>query len=187
MEKFIKKIRYTGKENNIIINLLNKFYDIGFYSDSLYETNNPIPNNKLIQITATGISRLNELRKYTESSTISEKYIISNNNSNGIILSETDEDKITYIIDKIKFVDNLIDGSTEFIYNTPQKYEDLEDTFLVKEDKFLNYVGYKEKKDLDIVRQTLNIFESHIRLTDISNVEELTLYGGGYYNIFKNS
>jgi hypothetical protein len=187
MEKIIKKIRYTGKEQNILINLLNKFYDIGFYTDSLYETNNPIPINEHIEINATGVSRLNELRKYTESNIISEKYIISQNNSNGIVLTETDEDKITYIIDNIKYIDNLIDGSTEFSYEIPQKYEDLKDNFLIKEDKYLNYTDYKEKKDLDVVRQSLNIFESHIRLTDIRNVEELTLYGGGYYNIFRNS
>jgi hypothetical protein len=187
MEKIIKKIRFTGKEQNILINLLNKFYDIGFYTDSLYQTDNPVSINQHIRINATGVSRLNELKKYTDSNIISEKYIISQNNSNGIILSETDDDKITYIIDSIKYIDDLIDGSTEFSYEIPEKYEDLDDTFLIKEDKYLNYINVKEKSDLDVVRQSLNIFESHIRLTDIKNVEELTLYGGGYYNIFRNS
>ncbi len=187
MEKITKKIRYTGKEINVVINLLNKFYDIGFYSDSEEPTNDQIENNTVIEITATGISKLNELKKYTESQVISEKYLISNNNSNGLLLNETDENKITYIIDGIKYVDDLNDGSTVFNYVTPSKYEDLDDTFLFKEDKFLNYTDYKEKKNLDIVRQSLNIFESHIRLTDIRNVEELTLYGGGFYKIFRNS
>lgn len=187
MEKIVKKIKFTGKEQNFLINLNNKFYDIGFYTDSLYDTELPIPINKNIHVNSTGISRLNELKKYTESSDISQKYTISINGSNGVILSETDEDKITYIIDNIKYIDDLNDGSTEISYNIPNKYEDLEDTFLIKEDKFLNFVNKKEKSDLDINRQSLNIFESHIRLTDIRNVEELTLYGGGYYNIFRNS
>jgi hypothetical protein len=188
MEKIVKKIKFNPDTNiNIVINLKNKFYDIGFYTDSEYDTNSPLLNNKNIIINGTGISRLNELKKYTESNLISNKYILSNGISNGVVLSETNQDKITYIIDKIKYIDSLTDGSTEFTYKIPNKYQDLDSRFLVKEDRFLNYIDYKEKKDLDIVRQSLNIFESHIRLTDIRNVEELTLYGGGYYKIFKNS
>lgn len=187
MEKIVKKIKFTGEEENFLINLNNKFYDIGFYTDSLYDTELPVPINKNIHVNTTGISRLNELKKYTESSDISQKYIISINGSNGIILSETDDDKITYIIDNIKYIDDLNDGSTEISYDIPNKYEDLENTFLIKEDKFLNFVNKREKSDLDINRQSLKIFESHIRLTDIRNVEELTLYGGGYFNIFRNS
>lgn len=187
MEKINKKIRYTGEEVNIVINLLNKFHDIGFYTDTEESTDESVSNNKQILINTTGISRLNELRKYTESNNIAEKYLISSNNSNGVILSETDENKITYIIDNVKYVDDLIDGSTTLNYITPKNYNDLDNTFLIKEDRFLNYIGYKEKNDIDIVRQSLKIFESHIRLTDIRNVEELSLYGGGYYNIIRNS
>lgn len=187
MDKIKKKFKFDGNEKNFIINLNNEFIDIGFYTDSKESSNIDIEMNNKKNVQGLGLSRLNELKKYNESSDISEKYIISNNNGNGVILNESDNNKITYIIDNIKFIDDLNDGSTIFSYIIPEQYEDLSNNILIKEDKFLKYSSYREEKDLDIVRQSLNIFESHIRLTDIRNVEELTLYGGGYYNIFRNS
>jgi hypothetical protein len=187
MEKIKKRLRYDNKHNNIIILLTNRFYDIGFYSDSEYDNNENIQTFQSKTISGTTISRLNELKLYTESLIVTEKYTISINGSNGIIINETDEDKITYTVNGVKYVDDLTDGSTTFIFNTPAIINDIDNNILIKEDKYLNFVGYKESSDLDIVRQSLNITESHIRLTDISNVEELTLYGGGYYNIYNNS
>lgn len=187
MEKIVKKIKYNNNETNIVINLNNNYYDIGFYTNSGYSGNTSTDIVKPITVTGITISRLNELKKYTESQNIEDKYIISINGSNGIILLETNEDVITYIIDSIKFFDDLNDGSTSFEFLTPTEYSDLDNNIIIKEDRYLNYVNYKEKSDVEVVRQSLNIFESHIRLSDIRNVEELTLYGGRYYNIFKNS
>lgn len=187
MNKIIKKIKYTEKDINIVISFSNKFYDIGLFQNTDIESDEEIGFNEINTITTPGISRLNELRKYSESNVISEKYLVSINNSNGVILAETDETKITYIIDGIKFIDNLENGDTDLIYNTPSSYNDIDNLTVYKDDRYLNYTDYKEKRDLDITRQSLNIFESHIRLTDIKNVEELILYGGGYYNIIKNS
>lgn len=187
MEKIIKKIKFNNTDINLVINLNNRFYDVGFYSESGYENDIDIENNNIGTVTGTTISRLNELKKYTESSLITDKYVLSSNGSNGLILSETTEDLIVYIVDGINYTDNIIDGSTSFSFIIPEIYEDLENNFIIKEDKFLNYNDYKEINDIDVVRQTLNIFESHIRLSDIRNVEELTLYGGGYFNIINNS
>lgn len=190
MEKIIKKIKYNINGTNstyIVINLNNNYYDIGFYTDSGYKNNNLDDTVKPITVKGITISRLNELKKYTESQILENKYIISVNDSNGILLEETDENVITYLIDNIKFFDNLNDGSSSFEFLTPNQHSDLNKNILIKEDRYLNYVNYKEKSDIEIVRQSLNIFESHIRLSDIKNVEELTLYGGTYYNIFKNS
>jgi hypothetical protein len=187
MEKIIKKIKFTNNSVNIIINLNNNYYDVGFYSDSGYDNDNIDTNVKSVNINGVGISRLNELKKYTESENIFEKYKLSINGSDGVITSETNENNIVYIIDNIKFFDNLNDGSTQYQYTTPTQHNDLNKNILYKDDRYLNFVNYKKQNNIEILRQSLNIFESHIRLTDIRNVEELTLYGGGYYNIINNS
>lgn len=187
MDKITKKIKYSGDtEYNIVVNLTNQYYDIGFYSSSQY-SGDTVTNNEINTINGTAISRLNELKKYTQSSNLSEKYIISSNGSDGVIINDSTNDSIKYIINNIIYIDDLINGSTTFTFNTPIEYTDLDNNFLVKEDKFLNYTNIKRNNNLDIVRQSLNIVEKHIRLTDIRNVEELTLYGGRYYNIYKNS
>jgi hypothetical protein len=187
MEKISKSFRFNNEPINIVIKLVNNFYDIGFYSDSKYEDGDNNDTNLKKLIDGFGISRLNELKTYNTSNDISKKYKLSSNGSNGIILSETNNSLITYIIDGIKYVDDIDNNITSFEYNTPTKYNDILDQKLVKRDEYLNFSDYSEKSDLDIVRQSLNIFESHMRLSDIRNVEELTLYAGGYFNIIKNS
>jgi hypothetical protein len=187
MEKVNKKIKFNNEPINIIIKLVHNFYDIGFYSDSNYEdgTNNTAITRQKVE--GFGISRLSELKTYNQSTELSKKYKLSSNGSNGILLSESNDNTITYIIDGIKYFDNINNNTTSFEYLTPEKYNDIEDQKVVKRDEYLNFSDYSEKSDLDIVRQSLNIFESHMRLSDIRNVEELTLYGGRYYNIIKNS
>lgn len=187
MEKIFKSFKFNNTPINIIISLKQDYYDVGFYSDSEYQdgtNNNLMISNK---VEGFGISRLNELKTYNTSNDLSKKYKVSVNNSNGIILSETNDNIITYIIDGVKFFDDIVNNITTFEYNTPIKYNDIEDQFLVKRDEYLNYADYSRKSNLDIIRQSLNIIESHMRLSDIRNVEELTLYGGGYFNIIKNS
>lgn len=187
MDVIKKRIKFNNNDINIIFNIKSDYNDIGFYSDSGYESPETIPTFESKSITGFTISRLKELEKYSNSTNIDKKYKLSTNGSNGVILSETDENQITYIINNIKYVDNLETNETIFEYNTPTTHNDLENKILVKEDNYLNYSDKKTESNLDIVRQSLNIFESHIRLTDIRNLEELTLYGGGYYNIIKNS
>lgn len=184
MNKIIKKLKFTNKEINIVVNLVNNYYDVGFYTNS-GEVNNEVIDNTVTEITVTGVtaSRLNELKTYTDD--INKRYKKSVNGSNGILVSETDNNIIVYIIDNIKYFDD--NDTTTFQFQALSKYDDIENNFMFKEDKFLNYSDYNKKSNLDIVRQSLNIFESHMRLSDIRNVEELTLYGGSYYNIFKNS
>lgn len=187
MEKIFKSFKFNNEPINVIIKLTNNYYDIGFYSNSGYEdgTNNTsFTSNK---IEGFAISRLNELKTYSESNDLSKKYIQSVNGSNGVILSESNNNVITYVIDGIKYFDDINENLTSFEYNTPTKYDDIEDKFLVKRDEYLNYSDYSQKSNLDIVRQSLNILENHMRLSDIRNVEELTLYGGGFFNIIKNS
>lgn len=187
MEKIYKSFKFNNEPINIVIKLVNNYYDIGFYSDSEYEdgTNNPtLDSNK---VDGFAISRLNELKKYTNSNNLNEKYKLSINGSNGVILSESNSNIITYIVDGIKYFDDINENITTFEYNTPTKYNEIEDNFLIKRDEYLNYSDFSKKSNLDIVRQSLNIFENHMRLSDVRNVEELTLYGGGYFNIIKNS
>lgn len=187
MEKITKKLKFKNEPINIIINLKNNYYDIGFYSNSEYEDGTNYQTFDQFKIEGFAISRLNELKTYNNTNDIEKKYTQSVNGSNGVILSETDENIITYIIDGIKYFDDINNNTTAFEYYTPTNYNDIEDYKIVKRDEYLNYTDYSEKSDLDIVRQSLNIFESHMRLSDIRNVEELTLYAGGYFNIIKNS
>jgi len=187
MEKISKKIKFTDEPINIIIKLTNNYYDIGFYSDSEYidGENNPTIQSKKIE--AFAISRLSELKTYNESTLIDKKYKLSVNGSNGVVLSESNNNLITYIIDGIKYFDDIVNNFTRYEYLTPTKYNDLNDQKVIKIDEYLNYTNYSEKSNLDITRQSLTIFENHMRLSDIRNVEELTLYGGGFFNIIKNS
>jgi len=187
MKKIIKSFKLNEEPINILISLTNNYYDVGFYSDSGYEDgSNKISLNRN-KIEGFAISRLNELKTYNESLVLDKKYKISINNSNGVILSESNDDKITYIIEGIKYIDDINENTTTFEFLTPSNYSDIDDQFLVKRDEYLNYADYSKKSKLDIVRQSLNIFESHMRLSDIRNVEELTLYGGRFFNIIKNS
>lgn len=182
-----KSIKFNNQPTNIIFNIKSNYYDIGFYTDSGYDSTTIPPVYESKKITGFATSRLMELEKYSNSTDINKKYKISINSSNGVILSQSNDNQITYIIDNIKYVDDLISNITTFEYNTPVTHSDIENKILVKEDNYLNYSDKKTDSNLDIVRQSLNIFESHIRLSDIRNLEELTLYGGGYYNIIKNS
>jgi len=182
-----KRIKFNNEPVNIIFNLKTDYYDIGFYSDSGYESPDQIPTYNTNTLTGFTNSRLKELTKYTNSTQLDKKYKISTNFSDGVILSESDDNQITYIVNNIKYIDDLLNNITTFEYNTPTVHNDLSNQILVKDDQYLNYVDKKTESNLDIVRQSLNIFESHIRLTDIRNLEELTLYGGGFYNIIKNS
>ena len=187
MEKISKKFKFNNEPINIIIKLSNNYYDIGFYSDSKYEdgTNNPtLISNK---VEGFGISRLSELKKYNQGTTLQSRYKVYSEYSDGIILEESNNNVITYIIDGIKYFDDITNNQTRFQFVTPTKFNDIEDQKVVKRDEYLNYADYNQKADLDIVRQSLNIFENHMRLSDIRNVEELTLYGGRFFNIIKNS
>jgi hypothetical protein len=187
MEKIEKKIKFNNEPINIVIKLTNNYYDIGFYSDSEYEDGN---NNETFiknKVEGFAISRLSELKTYSESTSFDKKYKISLNNSNGVVLSESSEDIIVYIIDGIKYFDDIDNNITSYEFNTPTNYNDIDDNKIIKRDEYLNYTDYSVKSNLDIVRQSLNIFENHMRLSDIRNVEELTLYGGRYFNIIKNS
>jgi hypothetical protein len=187
MEKISKNFKFTNEPINIIIKLSNNFYDIGFYSDSEYEDGTNNPTLVSTKVEGFGISRLSELKKYNQGTTLQTKYKIYSETSDGIILEESNNNVITYIIDGIKYFDDINNNITTFEYLTPTKFNDIEDQKLVKRDEYLNYSDYNKKVDLDIVRQSLNIFENHMRLSDIRNVEELTLYGGGFFNIIKNS
>lgn len=172
--------------------------DIGLFS--IDDVNNPIlisGSNQII--TGTSYSRLSELEKYVVSDIISEKYILSDNDTiNGVNLSLSSGNTITYYINGITYKDitstngDIITITSTLTHNFDKdindEYLNIQNKLIFKYPQLENVVS-KPMVDQDIFidRSNLNVLEKNYRLGDVNNISDLINYvAGSYFKIFDN-
>lgn len=182
MELIKRKILKNNNNKNIIINLSNSFNISGLFNESnIFEETNKNKNSVVI----TGIcdSRLNEIKKYIVNENLTESYIQYNGSNNGLILNKSNDTYLTYIIDNITFIDNLIENKTNFSFFT-KKINNINNYIKFVDDKYLGFIDIKIDNKLVVDRQDINILENHYRLNAIRNINDFEFYGSGFFNIY---
>ena len=95
---------------------------------------------------------------------------------------------VTYNVGGIQYVTTFLqDGNTEttFSFNPSPIVED--DYFIFKDEINMGVVfSPKIEEELFIDRKPISVFEPHIRLSNITTLEQLERYNNGYYNVIKN-
>jgi hypothetical protein len=191
----------TGTSYNIKLMLTSNIDDWGFF-DTLDDPNATGATGVTISagtttITGLSSSRLVELRKWSASSVLSKKYRTSTDpSSDGLNLSLTTEGQTyVYYIGGITYVDEYVTANSAYTTTFSFVSSGYSDT-----NNFTNlpYIKDEEKQnmaekpivgsDVFIIREDLPVFENNYRLRNISNLTELTYYGGGnYFNIVNNT
>lgn len=174
-------------EKTIIpINLLSDVENIGFFST---DSDNMVTISENVKHSGGCKSRLEELRLYTFSDIFEDKYIIYDGVvKHGVVLSETNNDKITYYIDGILFVDDLIWKTTEYTLDF-EAVEMLNNAGIIFDDSLITLVGKpKIKNNINLDRGGFTVNEEVLKLGAAMNLYDLTNYAGGsYYNIINNN
>ena len=148
-------------------------------------------------VSGTSSSRLNELRKYSTSGTLSQLYFTSTNSlTDGVNITETSTgltaSTYIYYIGGITYVDEIISGDTSSWF----MFESSGYTSPV----FVNLPYIKNESELEIISKPLvdnnvfiirdenSAFQNNYRLKNVGNLTELTYYAGGaYFNIVENT
>jgi len=145
-------------------------------------------------------SRLIELRTYSVSTILSQRYVLSSNiNVDGVNpwLSQytTFPYTIVYYLGGITFTDIVESGltsiSTTFRYTAQGISEPnfiTGETYIKNPEKSKIISNPKIFDDVFIIRDNLSAFNKNYRLEYIRNLVDLTTYAGGkYFNIINNS
>jgi len=145
-------------------------------------------------------SRLIELRTYSQSTSLSQQYVLSTNvNVDGVNpwLSQytTFPYTIIYYLGGITFTDIVESGltsiSTTFRYTAQGISEPnfiTGETYIKNPDKSKIISNPKIFDDVFIIRDNLSAFNKNYRLEYVRNLVDLTTYAGGkYFNIINNS
>lgn len=191
----------TGTSYNIKFLLTSTVDDWGFF-DTLDDPEATGATGVTIStgvnaITGFSSSRLSELRKWSASDELSKKYETSTDPStDGLDLTQTiSGETFVYYIGGITYVDEFVaeqSGYTTMFYFESSGYSDTNNfTNLpyIKDESKQNIVDRPiVGSDVFIIRESLPVFENNYRLRNISNLTDLTFYGGGnYFNIVNNS
>jgi len=181
-------------EYNFKILLTADLIDIGFLdADTNSDELLSYESSDAIMVTGnTSTSRLIELRKYTTSNIFENQYIGNGSFTNdGVDYSSSISGvSVTYYIGGIKYIDDIVNGITTYVYHP----------LGINSPDFINFNYFKDMKkeniisnpkindDVFIVRQELSVFEDNYRLERIKSLDSLITYAGSkYYNIVKNS
>lgn len=200
MEKFKKRIRYvSGSSYNLKIMLTHEFSDLGFFDTYENAQSTSIGTTDIgvtTTISGTSTNKLYAIRTYSQSDLYNLMYQTSTNISvNGLDLIQSSlggaVKTYIYYVDNISYKTITSTGSTAttFSYVSIQGNPILFDNKpILKLETKLNQVENPTiDPDVFIVRQSLPVLEDNYRLSDIQNVDQLTKYGSGYFNIINNT
>jgi len=199
MEKYIFKY-ISGNSYNIKILLTENFKDLGYFDpidDPLSNVNiNPYYSGSSI-VTGTSRNLLENLRTYSTSNDLSKRYITSTSPAfNGLDLSltisATTFQKYVYYINGLTYITFISGNTSNTIYSYITTGDNNSELFLrlpvIKDEKKLNQITSPSvNSEIFIERQIKSVFENNYRLSDIDSLTHLLSYGGGYYNIIKNT
>lgn len=144
-------------------------------------------------VTGNCSSRINEIRKYTQTNKFSEKYLISiNPNINGVDLQQSNPSHIVYYIDGIQYTDIINSSGTTTSFRFESLGYDSPDFFssqVIKIPEKENLVNNpKIENDVFIERQEISVFNNNYKLEYIKNLSELNSFAAGsFYNIVVNT
>lgn len=149
-------------------------------------------------VTGTSESRLDEVRKYAVSGSLSTRYFTSVSSAvDGLNLSltvtGTTASTYTYYVGGITYVDQVVDGvtTTTFSFTSlglddPNNFDDLP---IIKLETKQNMVENSQvTADVFIARQQQTVFEKNYRLRGLGSIVDLLSYAGGnYFTIYNNT
>lgn len=144
-------------------------------------------------ITGNCTTRLNELQKFTHSTVFADKYVSNGSlNNDGVDYNQSIENqRITYYLNAIKYVDTINSGTTTTfgVYGQGFDSPDFIEYDVVKLSTKDNIISNpKIKNDVFIDRQQTSVFEKNYRLEFIRKLVDLETYASGkYFKIVKNS
>ena len=133
-------------------------------------------------------SRLIELKKYLITNVFGDQYHSGGSTTNNGVdyTNSISGVSVTYYIDGMKYVDNILSGITTFIAN-PVKNDPLNyiDVPYYKDPNLSNIIGIpKINDDVFIERQELSAFDLNYKLEFIKNLNDLNTYASGkFFNI----
>lgn len=149
-------------------------------------------------VTGTSESRLDELRKYTVSGSLSVRYFTSISNAiDGLDLSLTTTgvtaSTYTYYIGGITYVDDINSEFTGTTYSftslgldDPNNFDDL--PYIKIESKQNMVENSQVSTDVFIARQQQTVFDKNYRLRGLGSISDLLTYAGGnYFTIYNNT
>jgi len=130
-------------------------------------------------------SKLNELSQYGQQRFISGKMVKKYNEDYGII-TEINEDYTGYTVNNIDYVDYK-DGKTIFFVKSKGLTDEMvENLPITKEEVLMGVVNSPEiQSAVFIDRGKQAGFESILRLGEVDNLGDLSLYGYGYFKLIK--
>jgi hypothetical protein len=122
--------------------------------------------------TAIGQSKISELKKY------------GSNDYSGVTINM--DGTSGYTIDNITYLD-YPDGHTIYTGNTSGfTQESIINNVLTRNEHFLGFVEQpRVYSDIFVERGKQGVMEVNLRLGEIDNMGELSIYGNGYYNVKK--
>lgn len=189
----------TGVTYNFNILLKANATDWGFF-DAIYDPKATGVTGATISagtylVTGSSSSRLSELRKFSTSGTVAQRYFTSTGiTSNGVDTGQTvtglTASTYVYYVSGITYTDNIVSGVTTTTFSfessglSSSAFVNL--PIIQKEENILEKPTVNS--DVFIIRDENTAFEKNYRLRNISNLTELQYYAGGaYFNIIENT
>jgi hypothetical protein len=174
-----KKITLPFVEPTSIGNPLGSFSGVTMpieidYINNLDNTTDPV-ESATIKFMGIGQSRIEELRKYGETS------------FNGVTTGTTDGTTWSgYTLDNLYYQDfsdgyTMITGSTSTFTR-----EEVINTMITRNEHFIGFIDEPTiYSDIFVERGKQGVMEKNLRLSEIDNIGEMEIYGNGYFNIRK--
>jgi len=142
-------------------------------------------------------SRLNELRKFSTTGTLSQLYFTSTDPATdgvdtGLTTTGVTASTYVYYVGGITYQDDVVLNETTSIFSfessgyTSPVFVNLP---YIKDERRQNIISKPlVSSDVFIIRDELSAFQDNYRLKDVGNLTELTYYAGGaYFNIIENT
>lgn len=193
----------TGVSYNFKVNLTSTDFHLGYFNAVEDENITGFTGTTAVTInlvTGVTISRINEIRKFTNNPNPFIRYITGGTlgtfglNIGESITSTTGTTILTYYLGNIKYQDFITANTT---YLTTYEYTAsgssvsnlFDDLPYHKNENILDVVRKpKVVNNVFIDRQSVSVLENNLRLKSITNLSELLNYAGGnYFNIVDNT
>lgn len=158
------------------------------YDDSENTLESQSSNNfisETITITGYSTSHLNELEQYGQNKFVVGKLVKKYGESYGLV-NEITETYTAYTVNGVSYYD-YPDGTTIYFAESVGLTEDmLDEQPITKEEVLIGFVSSPEiQSDIFIDRGKISAAEPLLRLGEVDNIGDLTLYGYGYFKINK--
>lgn len=190
----------TGASYTIKLLLTSTDNNFGFFNSvtAATVTGTTITHPSTFTVTGESKSRIEELRKYTVTQNLSNRYFITNNpNGNGLDLTRSNigdvtGDTLIYYVSGITYREVRTTGTTATTFSFVSEGLNSQNFInkpIIKDESIQEIIAKpKVSENIFIDRQQVSVFENNYRLRNVRNITELQLYAGGnFYNIINNT